>query len=119
MKDFGNQLQNYAQGTNTNKCQHPINMIDGNDVCQACGTQLTIKAPVNKDAIIAAQAETIRQLREALGYYADERRYKGANQSELIEGDKFQPTDCPYLWSVDRDYGEIARKVLTETQEPK
>lgn len=59
------------------------------------------------------QSELINSLREALQFYADRRRYDGPNQ-EPIEGDPHGLKDFPYMWSVDRDNGSIARKALEQ-----
>lgn len=53
----------------------------------------------------------IEKLRRALEFYADYRRYQGSN-NPTIEGDPYQPPDCPYLWDVGRDGGAIAKRAI-------
>jgi len=59
--ELGTQLQNYATQT-PKQCPHPINKVDDNRFCLACGTQL----PPAKVDTIAAQAQTIKRLADAL-----------------------------------------------------
>jgi hypothetical protein len=54
----------------------------------------------------------IERLRFALAFYADERRYLGANQWCPDETDAYQPEGLGYRLDVTRDYGNIARKAL-------
>lgn len=68
-KNFGTKLQQYAQGESAG-CPHPIKDVDDNDFCHACGEQVGSHRLPSKDETISAQAETIREMVEAL---------KGAN----------------------------------------
>lgn len=61
-----------------------------------------------KEAIAAVIRESVKSLR----FYADPKRYEGDNQRLVGEPDVYQPKDCPYLWSVNRDGGKIARAAL-------
>ncbi len=60
-----------------------------------------------------ASAPINQKLREALEFYADERRYNGANQRSF-EGDKhLSPEHAPYMTDVTRDRGKLATEALT------
>jgi hypothetical protein len=56
-------------------------------------------------------AEKLSKIRNALKFYEDPKRYDGPNQNP-VDGDPFRPEDCPYLWDVLRDRGDIARVAL-------
>lgn len=61
---------------------------------------------------VPAQQQPIDHVREALEFYADPKRYNGANQRIEGEPDGWQPFEFPYLWDVTRDGGHIARDAL-------
>lgn len=63
----------------------------------------------------AAEAE-VAKLREALEFYADLKRYEGANQRPEA-GDKYTPRGFPYRVDVTRDLGDIARAALAQPKE--
>lgn len=65
-------------------------------------------------AIANAVARETAKLREALEFYADDRRYQGPNV-RLAAGsvDPFAPAGSPYFHTVDRDVGEVARAALS------
>jgi len=56
-------------------------------------------------------ADEIARLRHALAFYARQIAYEGANQRNLGQ-DPFTPEGQPYVQSVDRDLGAIARAAL-------
>ena len=71
MTEFGNQLQNYAQG-NSDKCQHPIRWVDDNRLCHQCNQFVPIREAVDATteadqlrAKIDEQAATIARLTAA------------------------------------------------------
>lgn len=39
MNNFGSKSQKYAT-QKSNECQHPINRVDDNDICQSCGMDM-------------------------------------------------------------------------------
>lgn len=55
--------------------------------------------------------DEITRLRWALEFYADFRRYEGANQRPL-EDDPYSKPDAAYIQDVTRDRGGIARAAL-------
>ncbi len=64
------------------------------------------------DKMKEAIAKVLRDSVKPLQFYADPKRYEGDNQRLVGEPDTYQPKDCPYLWSVNRDGGNIARSAL-------
>ena len=103
--------------------------VDWEHQCDACdGTGLRTPAACATDwevlynaetRVSAKQAAEIVQLRSqverlttALEFYADRRRYQGANQRP-IPGDKFQPEGVVYRWCIERDGGDIAKLALS------
>lgn len=52
-------------------------------------------------------------LKEALRFYADQRRYDGPNLPPL-EGDKYAPDGLVYRYDVTRDRGSVARAALSK-----
>lgn len=67
------------------------------------------------DSIAQAEARE-RVLREALEFYADSRRYQGANQTCREGDDRFTPKGFPFLIDASRDHGEIARAALSQSK---
>jgi hypothetical protein len=63
---------------------------------------------------IESDAKVIAALREALGFYANEARYRGPNQHPLPD-DPYAPADSVYIWDVSRDGGSIARHAIEQT----
>jgi hypothetical protein len=67
------------------------------------------------------EAERLRSdlaaMREALEFYADVKRYHGANQ-RVEDGDRFTPAGYPYRIDVTRDNGQIARETLAKGGQP-
>jgi hypothetical protein len=57
----------------------------------------------------------IDAMKRALEFYADPKRYRGANQNNA--GDKFTDPQAPYMLDVTRDGGEIARKALSTIEQ--
>lgn len=54
-------------------------------------------------------------LKEALRFYADQRRYEGPNLPPL-EGDKYAPAGLVYRYDVTRDHGSVARNALSKVK---
>ena len=54
----------------------------------------------------------LAKVMEALTFYADTRRYQGANQPFREGDDPFTPPDSPFLIDTTRDGGQIARAAL-------
>ena len=67
---------------------------------------------LNERAELTAKCE---KMREALEFYADDARWF-SNVPMPENGDKYCPNgnDFPYLWTIDRDNGDIAKQVLEE-----
>ena len=60
-------------------------------------------------------ADTIDALVAALEFYADPKRYEGANQRPLVD-DKYTPEGMSYRLDVTRDHGDIARAALARAK---
>jgi len=56
-------------------------------------------------------AAEVKRLREALSFYADRQRYRGANQRP-VPGDPWTEPSASYMRDVLRDNGQIARRAL-------
>lgn len=69
----------------------------------------------NRKGLIHLVEQAERELNQtavfALKFYADEMRYRGANQPAL-EKDPYTEHGEPYMQDVTRDWGTIARQAL-------
>lgn len=72
----------------------------------------------NEEALMAVKVlkDENERVRKALGFYADERRYNGSNQRPIPD-DTYSPLGQAYIWNVDKDRGDIARKALESDDE--
>lgn len=64
--------------------------------------------------ILELRKENAR-LRNALSFYADGRRYQGANQRPIPD-DPFAKPDAVYILDVTRDHGSIATAALASEE---
>lgn len=63
-------------------------------------------------ALLLSTSSAERGMREALEFYADDKRYWGPNQNNP-GNDPHTPEDAPYLTDVTRDRGDRARAALS------
>ena len=56
MTNFGNQLQNYAQG-NSDKCLHPIRWVDSDNLCHQCNQYVPTHEAIDTQAACIATLE--------------------------------------------------------------
>lgn len=72
---------------------------------------------VNKVRALVAAASAYQVMREALEFYAEQRRYNGPNQNNPGD-DPHTPPDAPYFTDVTRDGGERARAAIEKATKP-
>ena len=63
--------------------------------------------------VVVSLISQYRRMEEALRFYADERRYNGANQRPIPD-DPYSPPDRAYIHDVTKDGGDIARQALQD-----
>lgn len=61
---------------------------------------------------LSTSSAAVRGMREALEFYADDKRYRGPNQNNP-GNDPYTPSDAPYLTDVTRDSGARALAALS------
>jgi hypothetical protein len=90
--------------------------INGSDAEKIAALDVLIKAKhgsVKVARALLSSAKAEGEMREALAFYADARRYNGPNQNNP-GNDPHTPEDAPYLTDVTRDCGKRARAALKE-----
>jgi hypothetical protein len=80
------------------------------EATETANTDVSNEGLVHLNRALIAEAR-IEELEGALRFYADGRRYQGANQ-QPIPDDPYAKPDAVYIQDVTRDCGAIARAVL-------